>query len=222
MCVQTAVMRRNDIVTIRRSIIGIMLISESRDLRLPPPALPTSMPPMPSSASSHQTDAPSSPEVPVGRSRSRSPLGVSIIAILLACLSCGARTEPLEGESLAAAVDGGDAADDEGTVQSDGAGTTPVPDATAPGPDSAFDAPFEAASEAATCAADADAAALADSGCGPCTCSGCCASDGTCVLPDEVSDAFCGSGGFECIACPAGITCGVDTSDGTRVCAHFL
>ncbi len=118
-------------------------------------------------------------------------------------------------------VNGGDAADDEGTVQSDGAGTIPVRDATALGPDSAFDASLEASS-AATCAARADAAALPDSGCGPCTCTGCCAKDGTCVLPDEVSDAFCGSGGLECIACPAGITCGIDTSDGTRVCAHFF
>ena len=33
MCVHTAVMRRNEMVTISRSIIGIMLISESSDLR---------------------------------------------------------------------------------------------------------------------------------------------------------------------------------------------
>src|SRR5438105_8642900 len=45
MCVHTAVMRRKEIVTIRRSIIGIMLISESVFLRPPPPP-PPSTPPM--------------------------------------------------------------------------------------------------------------------------------------------------------------------------------
>src|SRR5262245_33518448 len=44
MCDQTAVMRRNEIVTIRRSIIGIMLISESSALRVPAPVLPTLTP----------------------------------------------------------------------------------------------------------------------------------------------------------------------------------
>jgi hypothetical protein len=46
MWLQTAVMRRNEIVTMRRSIIGIMLISESRDLLPPLPPLSTLTPPM--------------------------------------------------------------------------------------------------------------------------------------------------------------------------------
>src|SRR6185295_3604740 len=45
MCDHTAVMRRNEIVTIRRSMNGIMLISESSDLRPPPPP-PTLTPPI--------------------------------------------------------------------------------------------------------------------------------------------------------------------------------
>ena len=45
MCVHTAVMRRNAIVTIKKSIIGIILISELSD-RLPPPPPPTSTPAM--------------------------------------------------------------------------------------------------------------------------------------------------------------------------------
>src|SRR5437016_2996561 len=45
MCDHTAVMSRNEIVTMRRSMNGIMLISESSDRRPPPPP-PTLTPPM--------------------------------------------------------------------------------------------------------------------------------------------------------------------------------
>src|SRR5260370_6754706 len=51
MWVHTAVIRRNEMVTISKSIIGIMLISESSDLRFPPPPPPTSTPPIRSSTS---------------------------------------------------------------------------------------------------------------------------------------------------------------------------
>src|SRR3954463_5108804 len=49
MCDHTAVMSRKEIVTMRRSIIGIILISES-SFRLPPPPPPTSTPPIGHSA----------------------------------------------------------------------------------------------------------------------------------------------------------------------------
>jgi hypothetical protein len=111
-------------------------------------------------------------------------------------------------------VDGGDAA-------TDAAGTGPSDGAALRGPDGSFDGSFDAPPDASPGDADADAA-LPDSGCGPSTCRGCCTKDGTCVRPDEVSAAFCGSGGFACLACPPGITCGIDTTDGTRVCAHFF
>src|SRR5579872_4339518 len=52
MWVHTAVISRNEMVTIRRSIIGIMLISESSVLRRPPPPPPTSTPPISSYSAS--------------------------------------------------------------------------------------------------------------------------------------------------------------------------
>jgi hypothetical protein len=137
-----------------------------------------------------------------------------MVGVLLAGVACGARTEPLDGASVPARVDAGEATDGEGTAQSDGA--------PSPNPDGALDGPIDAPPDGSTRDAVADAATLVDTGCGPGTCNGCCLKDGTCILPDEVSAAFCGSGGLACIACPAGITCGIDTSDGTRVCAHFF
>jgi hypothetical protein len=73
-------------------------------------------------------------------------------------------------------------------------------------------------------AGDADVAPAErrDAGCGPDTCNGCCREDGVCVRDGTQTSAFCGSGGLGCIMCPANIACGLDTADGTRVCAHFL
>jgi hypothetical protein len=73
-------------------------------------------------------------------------------------------------------------------------------------------------------AGDADAAPAQrhDAGCGPDTCDGCCREDDVCVHDGTQTPTFCGSGGLGCIMCPAGIACGIDTADGTRVCAHFL
>jgi hypothetical protein len=78
---------------------------------------------------------------------------------------------------------------------------------------------FDAAGDAG---ADANPTELPDGACGPGTCDGCCRDDGSCVVRRAASAAFCGSGGLGCISCPPGIACGVDTSDGTLVCGHFL
>ena len=134
-------------------------------------------------------------------------------------LACGARTGLLEGEAAQPLSDAGDAT-------SDGEEAPPLPDATSPGPDGALDAspdaPVEASILDASADGDADATGRPDSGCGPDTCEGCCRDDGSCVRLQDVSASFCGSGGLGCLACPPGIECGIDTADGTRVCAHFL
>ena len=89
-----------------------------------------------------------------------------------------------------------------------------------------FDAPSGDSSVSVSMgdAGDADAGSTErrDAGCRPDTCDGCCREDDVCVHDGTQTPAFCGSGGLGCIICPAGIACGIDTADGTRVCAHFL
>ncbi len=150
------------------------------------------------------------------RPGSGSKVGCAATAIVCLTLACGARTGPLEGEAPQLQLDaGGATGDGEGAPPAQKA-LPPPQDAAAAGPDAAFDAPT------ATIDAGADATGLPDSGCSPGTCDGCCRDDGSCVHLQDVSAAFCGSGGLGCLTCPPGITCGIDTSDGTRVCAHFL
>src|SRR5580700_7939475 len=68
MFVHTAVIRRNEMVTMRRSIIGIMLISESSDLLPFPPPPPTSTPAMlGSSAALARLDSDSRYDTSLGR-----------------------------------------------------------------------------------------------------------------------------------------------------------
>jgi hypothetical protein len=57
MCVHTAVISKNEIVTIKRSIIGTMLISIETDLRRPPPPLATSTPAMMNSSARYDNGA---------------------------------------------------------------------------------------------------------------------------------------------------------------------
>ncbi len=138
-------------------------------------------------------------------------------AVVSLTLGCGARTDPLLAIEQAAPLefDGGDTDATTGDQKA-----PPIDAATAPDRD---DETSDASpNDASTGDADAAPAERPDARCGPSSCSGCCRNDGSCVAPESETPAFCGNGGDLCIACPPGIACDLDTTDGTRVCGHFL
>ena len=139
------------------------------------------------------------------------------LEFVVACmtLGCGARTSLLVDDEIAPiALDAGAPESGQAMPSDDAASTADH--------DEALDASSSDGTTSATGDATADAAeeGLPDSGCSPSTCDGCCRRDGSCVAPESQTQAFCGSGGNLCISCP--VACGVDTTDGTRVCGHFL
>jgi hypothetical protein len=143
-------------------------------------------------------------------------MGLGLGAVVGLALGCGARTDPLLAiEQAPLELDGGEA---DATTED----TSPPMDAAA-----ATDRngePSDASPNHASTTGDADSATAEgpDARCGPSTCSGCCRSNGSCVAPENETAAFCGNGGDLCIACPPEIACDLDTTDGTRVCGHFL
>jgi hypothetical protein len=143
---------------------------------------------------------------------------LTIVGLTLGCSRSGLLdypAAPVTGDADDAAT-GGEDAPDSGAVGEAGAARDGSSDGSSDAGSS------DGSTSASTGDADAAPTQRPDSGCGPDTCHGCCRDHGVCVRDETQTPAFCGSGGLSCIECPPGVACGIDTADGTRVCAHFL